>query len=419
MSLSNTAKLLTVRAFIAFPVEMPGVHFVTCPSGAKLSINGCSARHAIAVSNKDPERCTSECKTCPVGGVLWRNAPTLEAHTIPDCNGICPRCGRVGQRLIGPGKAEEALCVSCWNRKREEEKGCNARGHVPEPLIISNWLIGVEIDGEQRYRRHSGAHQGEAIIRCALALPGVRFHDSRPGSVAHGDDGFTYRCNKHPEERLREETGKRGAVAFVCPVCGPEAAALPVPTVLQALELRTVGEAAAVYSAIRPDKCSEIHTASICSGCRQSTIKIRRSSGRTVATCHGCGATETHLDEPVPILSPEEPHSNSISPQARWKAKAAQHRAKEMADARAGRLPAHTVYREKPERASIQGTGSARALPLTLHRIPQLPITPVRVCVLAALGDWHQLDGFAMDTDRGDGRALSELREALRALRLS
>jgi hypothetical protein len=75
------------------------------------------------------------CRDCPIGaanaGVAVR-APQATASAKP--MHICPRCGRVGcQRLI----PSRGICVSCYNREREIERGRDRRGHIPRrPALV-------------------------------------------------------------------------------------------------------------------------------------------------------------------------------------------------------------------------------------------------------------------------------------------
>jgi hypothetical protein len=127
--------------------DAPGKYF-QCSRYGLLSIDACSRNFAAAPGLKAEGR-LSGCIGCPVGVV---HAGGQEAVSAPStslesgsalsstASALCSRCRRnptdaSKYRSTRQGKVrlvrDGELCVSCYNRGREVEKGKNARGTRP------------------------------------------------------------------------------------------------------------------------------------------------------------------------------------------------------------------------------------------------------------------------------------------------
>ncbi|MGF6900383.1 hypothetical protein [Paraburkholderia sp. GAS348] len=106
--------------------ELPGVKHFRCDRyNATLSVDACAGmwrdgNHALTEKRM-------RCKVCPVGAM---HAGKLDANPSP-LRGlkICARCHATASRLIG-----RHLCISCYNRQREQLIGKNAKGTKPVKL---------------------------------------------------------------------------------------------------------------------------------------------------------------------------------------------------------------------------------------------------------------------------------------------
>lgn len=95
---------------------LPGyIAFDCIPLRAALSPKSCGDRWAKAEPG-------SSCNGCIIGAQHAGEKPTPpKPMRLP-----CLRCGSTEQRLIG-----RVVCVSCFNRQRELERGANAKGCFP------------------------------------------------------------------------------------------------------------------------------------------------------------------------------------------------------------------------------------------------------------------------------------------------
>lgn len=105
---------------------LPDVPFFDCDRiGASLTVPTCAAMWRAA-ANPHTER-HSACRACPLGathaGVANAASGVLRGLLV------CSRCYRTAKRLILGN-----LCVSCYNRQREVQRGKNARGLPPTKL---------------------------------------------------------------------------------------------------------------------------------------------------------------------------------------------------------------------------------------------------------------------------------------------
>ncbi|MGF6806057.1 hypothetical protein OKW30_001183 [Paraburkholderia sp. Clong3] len=107
--------------------ELPGrQHFHCDRLRATLSTDACGHRWKTAGEATAGTRWLT-CKNCHVGA---RHAGELDANPSPiKGRKICARCHVLATRLI-----HKHLCVSCYNRQREQMIGKNAKGTKPIKL---------------------------------------------------------------------------------------------------------------------------------------------------------------------------------------------------------------------------------------------------------------------------------------------
>ena len=88
------------------------------------------SREACADFHK--RRKTASCARCPIGAHhAGRQAPPQRLT-----ESTCARCERVGQRII-----QGRLCVSCFNRQLELERGRDRKGNVPGLQLFTADLL--------------------------------------------------------------------------------------------------------------------------------------------------------------------------------------------------------------------------------------------------------------------------------------
>lgn len=104
-----------------------------CDRQAMTLTRGGCARLWESLKDKPPQPFEGrwQCRACPIGaahaGVAEPQAEADTAATEIALEGLCPRCERKGNRLIGGH-----LCVSCYNRAREIVRGKNRKGNPPK-----------------------------------------------------------------------------------------------------------------------------------------------------------------------------------------------------------------------------------------------------------------------------------------------
>jgi hypothetical protein len=95
----------------------------------RLTAAGCS-RLWLSAQNKDdspkPWEGRAACVTCSIGAKNSGRTVSPVAEVVALLSKICPRCERLTDRLI-----RKQLCVSCYNRQCEADRGKNAKGGVP------------------------------------------------------------------------------------------------------------------------------------------------------------------------------------------------------------------------------------------------------------------------------------------------
>lgn len=106
------------------------------PGGLRLTPAAC-ARLWTRGRTATPEEAVYACCGCPIGAQHARDPDPAPLVPPP----ICPRCGRScgpGRRLI----AARGICISCYNREREIERGRDRRGHTPREWVPVHSLQG-------------------------------------------------------------------------------------------------------------------------------------------------------------------------------------------------------------------------------------------------------------------------------------
>ena len=120
----------------------PGKRYFKCDRmRATLSTEACAINWRRANYERQDDR--AACKCCPIGA---EHAGDGDASMSPLKDApICARCHHTGRRLIG-----RMICVSCYNRAREQRLGLNAKGTAPVKLpplhrLRLHFMAGSEI----------------------------------------------------------------------------------------------------------------------------------------------------------------------------------------------------------------------------------------------------------------------------------
>ncbi|MGX2041833.1 hypothetical protein ACWJKU_17150 [Methylocaldum sp. MU1018] len=113
--------------------EVHGLRMFRCTAlGATITVKSCAenyraAKSALRVAYRPH---LQHCQGCPIGachaGEKPRTRPIARQH-----GKVCPRCKRKSARYV----PSAALCVSCWNRSKEIERGRNRHGNPPIELL--------------------------------------------------------------------------------------------------------------------------------------------------------------------------------------------------------------------------------------------------------------------------------------------
>ncbi len=292
----TTAAKLGIELVEAHPDLMPGALFFVCQRHrATITLETCRRNWDEAHSSRGPDDIDrrAACRSCLIGQHL-HSSTSADSAEWADVrrSGECARCARVGLRLVS-GTGE---CVSCWNRRRETERGYNARGKpLMNPIIMTSRRVGLVVGGKPAYRRFLSWHDGEAVSRAIRQIDGVKFHSMQPGTPTWNvkSERFEYRCSKHHGEfgALRELVSGDGDVEYICPVCSPSRAkALPVARVVAPTSIIPKELAALDY-----DDAPEgwTPTAHICDRCQHYPIQVRkRPDWRTEARCPLCDSRQ-------------------------------------------------------------------------------------------------------------------------------
>lgn len=288
----TTAIKLGIELVEAHPDLMPGTMFFLCQRyQATITLETCRQNWDEAHANRgadDLDR-RAACRSCTIGLQLHGKAAS-DSPEWADVrrSGECVRCGRVGLRQV----STTGECVSCWNRRRESERGFNARGTpLKNPVVISPHRVGLVSGGVPTYQLFSAWHDGEALSCALRQIDGAKFHSQQPGTIAWNAkaDKFEYRCFKHPGEfgALREFVNIDGTIGYECPVCSPNRAKpLPIARVVNATSLSTPEIVGLLYNCAHEEWTPLPH---ICDRCRHYPLQIRqRGSGHVEARCPLC-----------------------------------------------------------------------------------------------------------------------------------
>lgn len=156
-----------------------------------LSTTAC-ARMWRSAADRDriphPWESRHHCIGCPIGAENAGESPAAAAvaAAVAAWSPICPRCGRVAQRMI-----RKALCVSCYNRQREADRGKNAKGSRPRICSTLHRLrLAVRQDDAVRVVRTDPLLEpAEALIRLAQRATGP-FYVGVPAPAADALGGL-------------------------------------------------------------------------------------------------------------------------------------------------------------------------------------------------------------------------------------
>lgn len=280
-----------------YPDLMPGKLFFHCERlCASITRESCHQNFTAAhekVTDETPLR-LMKCRGCPVGRGLHTDSDGPQTWQDIRSSSECVRCGRRDLRIV----SSTSTCVSCWNRRRETERGFNARGKPQEvPINLYPRRVGlVGSDCKPTWRRFDAWHDGEAISRAVRQIDGARFHNKQPGKSVWNQRvrRFQYRCEKHPGEfgSLVERHSEDGAIQYVCPVCMPGSAkGLPEAHVCSATSLSSpdfVRESMVLTGAANHLTEHFAPTAHICDRCQHYAIEARLRNGRTETRCPMC-----------------------------------------------------------------------------------------------------------------------------------
>ena len=280
-----------------FPDLMPGKLFFQCERlCASITRETCHQNFTAAhekVTDETPLRLL-KCRGCPVGRALHSDSDDPQTWQDVRSSSECVRCGRRDLRIIATTKT----CVSCWNRRRETERGFNARGRPLEtPIDLHPRRVGLmDSNGKPTWLRFDAFHDGEAISRAIAQVDGAQFHDMQPGKSVWNAriKRWQYRCGQHGGElsTLVERQCDDGTVEYVCPVCSPgRARGLPDATVTSSTSLSSpefVQEELIQRQIAWQLTEHWTPTAHICDRCRHYAIEARQRSGKVECRCPIC-----------------------------------------------------------------------------------------------------------------------------------
>jgi hypothetical protein len=130
----------------------------------RLTAPGCS-RLWLSAQNDPPKEWEgrASCVTCPIGAANAGRTISPVAESVAVLAKICPRCFRQSDRLI-----KKLLCVSCYNRQAEADRGYNAKGSRPRlcsALHVQHFAV---IEGGRS--RHVAAPQVTSLVEAIIAL---------------------------------------------------------------------------------------------------------------------------------------------------------------------------------------------------------------------------------------------------------
>ncbi|MFM0060984.1 hypothetical protein PQR64_35760 [Paraburkholderia phytofirmans] len=175
----------------AFSQSLAEVHFHPHTDFASLQVFTCDRLSCVltkeaCAANYTRANAPISCKGCPIGsahanGQHYRNE--TDRHTRAEAARAlaCIRCEKsahTNKRLIGRMRLVRSatLCVSCFNRQRECEKGANSKGAMPR-LVLKPASVSIEKEGVRstldiglRMNWHECARYVERIHADATAI---------------------------------------------------------------------------------------------------------------------------------------------------------------------------------------------------------------------------------------------------------
>ena len=141
----------------------------------RLTAGGCS-RLWLSAQEKENEpqawEGRSACVTCPIGATNSGRVVSPVAEEVATLKRVCPRCMRVAPRLIN-----HRLCVSCYNRQAEADKGKNAKGTRPRLCDRLHEIDVTVVAGHGVHIIHSARVTGatEVIVHIARRAKATTF----------------------------------------------------------------------------------------------------------------------------------------------------------------------------------------------------------------------------------------------------
>jgi len=156
------------------------LQMVDCPARMlTLSSTSCVADYLRAAHKKpDPWESRWHCYGCRLGA---ERAGLPVRSSWPA--GVCVRCHREGLRIV----TRTGLCVSCYNRQHEVERGQNAKGDFPSLTALRYTfcarVLSVGDDGSKMLRRT--VSQTTSVVEGILTTLRVSHTSQTFGRAAH------------------------------------------------------------------------------------------------------------------------------------------------------------------------------------------------------------------------------------------
>ena len=297
-SQSGSGHELPIEWVEKYPDLRPNVMYFECARlSAYLTKDACGKNFEAAhqkATDETPLRLL-KCRGCNMGRSLHTDSDAPQSWVDVRNPGSCVRCGRSDLRLI----PSASTCVSCFNRERESRIGKNARGRMPQTMVIlSPRRVGLAIDGKPVWRRFAAWHEVESLSRAIRQIDGAKFHPEQPGkSVWNARVGrFQYRCSLHGGElsTLVERRNDDGTTEYICPVCRPAAAkSLPEAMVTASVSFSSPGFVKELLAKLGDVELAEYFTpvSFICDRCSHYQIEVRKRGSRVECRCPACDAT--------------------------------------------------------------------------------------------------------------------------------
>ncbi|HLY04878.1 MAG TPA: hypothetical protein VKR31_03935 [Rhizomicrobium sp.] len=145
-----------------------GIDLFRCePYKVSLSRAACAQRYLEAeTATKRAAEKLLHCRGCAIGA-FHAGVDQTHFNRFYDTP-LCPRCHKTWLRLIG-----SRVCVSCYNREREFERGINAKGKRPagvRPIYLMS--INALADGKLITLTDKAHNRTELVLRVMRTTPG-------------------------------------------------------------------------------------------------------------------------------------------------------------------------------------------------------------------------------------------------------